>query len=541
MTRWAFAIDNRACIGCHACSTACKSENRVPLGVHRTWVKSVEVGAYPDVRRQFQVTRCNHCDDPPCARICPTSAMYRRPDGIVEFDGDACIGCKACLQACPYDAIYVDPETQTAAKCHFCGHRLELGLEPACVVVCPEHAILAGDLDDPNTEISRVLATTKTSVRRPEQGTSPHVFYIEGSAVSLQPAAAGAARAVEVAGGGAGGFAWTERHDERPGGVGVGAGGGGGPLRIGGRRASELAQVVWTAQHEIPWGWPVPAYLVTKALGAGILSVLAALWMPGGEGVPFHRGTALAAGLLALLALAVTAGLLVWDLERPERFLLILRRPNWRSWLARGAVVLTAASGLGAGWWGLEWLGPGLVPGLAEALRPWAMGALLPVSVLASAYTGFLFGQAEGRDLWQSPLLPLQLVLRAAGLGGAAAAALAIALGAPAALVEATRLAAILGLGGELAVLVLAELPTRPATDAAAAAAHALHWGRHARRFWLGGVGLGLLLPLMWLLLAQGATAAAGLAAALAAVCAGAGLYLREAAFVRAAQEVPNS
>jgi Fe-S-cluster-containing dehydrogenase component len=91
-------------------STACKSENEVPLGVYRTWVKYVETGAYPDTRRHFQVTRCNHCANPPCVRICPTQAMYQRADGIVEFDNSVCIGCKACMQACPYDAIYIDPE-----------------------------------------------------------------------------------------------------------------------------------------------------------------------------------------------------------------------------------------------------------------------------------------------------------------------------------------------------------------------------------------------------------------------------------------------
>ncbi|MEZ4337715.1 MAG: 4Fe-4S dicluster domain-containing protein [Sandaracinaceae bacterium] len=184
-----FVIDNRSCIGCHACSTACKSENEVPLGVSRTWVKYTETGAFPDTQRHFQVTRCNHCANPPCARICPTGAMYQRDDGIVEFNKDACIGCKACMQACPYDAIYVDPETHTAAKCHFCSHRVEIGLEPACAVVCPTHAIIAGDLDDPESEISKVIARQKVSVRKPEQGTAPKVFYIDGAAVNLVPTA----------------------------------------------------------------------------------------------------------------------------------------------------------------------------------------------------------------------------------------------------------------------------------------------------------------------------------------------------------------
>ena len=125
---YGFLIDNRKCIGCHACSTACKSENEVPVGVNRTWVKYTEKGVFPNTRRYFQVTRCNHCANPPCVRICPVTAMYQRQDGIVEFDPTRCIGCKACMQACPYDAIYIDPDTHTAAKCHYCAHRTDVGL-----------------------------------------------------------------------------------------------------------------------------------------------------------------------------------------------------------------------------------------------------------------------------------------------------------------------------------------------------------------------------------------------------------------------------
>src|SRR5215468_3973477 len=184
---YAFLIDNRKCIGCHACSTACKSENEVPLGVNRTWVKYVEKGRFPHTRRYFQVTRCNHCAKPPCVPICPTTAMFQRADGIVEFDSQRCIGCKACLQACPYDAIYVDPDSGTAAKCHFCAHRVEQKLEPACVIVCPVQAIIAGDMDDSGSEIARLLSTERVAVRKPEQGTRPKLFYIEAEESALLP------------------------------------------------------------------------------------------------------------------------------------------------------------------------------------------------------------------------------------------------------------------------------------------------------------------------------------------------------------------
>lgn len=187
MTNYGFVIDGRTCIGCHACSVACKMENEVPLGVYRTWVKYVESGAFPNTRRYFQVTRCNHCANPPCVRICPVTAMYQRADGIVEFDPAVCIGCKACLQACPYDAIYMDPETHSAAKCHYCAHRTDIGLEPACVIVCPTRSIIAGDLDDPYSAISRVVAREAVTVRKPEQGTAPKVFYVDGDQASLTP------------------------------------------------------------------------------------------------------------------------------------------------------------------------------------------------------------------------------------------------------------------------------------------------------------------------------------------------------------------
>ena len=185
--RYGFVIDHRKCIGCHACTVACKEENRVPLGSFRTWVKYVEKGTFPDTRRYFSVLRCNHCDDAPCVTICPTVALYRRSDGIVDFDSRRCIGCKSCMQACPYDALYIDPSTNTAAKCHYCAHRIEVGLEPACVVVCPERAIIAGDLDDPRTEIARLVARENVEVRKAEQGTRPKVFYVGADSSTLTP------------------------------------------------------------------------------------------------------------------------------------------------------------------------------------------------------------------------------------------------------------------------------------------------------------------------------------------------------------------
>ena len=188
--RYGFAIDQRTCIGCHACTVACKTEHQIPLGQFRTWVKYVDKGGYPATSRDFAVLRCNHCTDAPCVTVCPTKSLFKRDDGIVDFDSERCIGCKSCMQACPYDAIYIDEDTHTAAKCNFCAHRVDQGLEPSCVVVCPTHSIWVGDLDDPTTGISRLLSSHPSTVRAPEQNTRPNVFYIGADPSVLDPLAA---------------------------------------------------------------------------------------------------------------------------------------------------------------------------------------------------------------------------------------------------------------------------------------------------------------------------------------------------------------
>ncbi|MEE2829564.1 MAG: 4Fe-4S dicluster domain-containing protein, partial [Myxococcota bacterium] len=491
-----FVIDNRSCIGCHACSTACKSENEVPLGVYRTWVKYTETGAWPDPQRHFQVTRCNHCSNPPCARICPTAAMYQRSDGIVEFDASACIGCKACLQACPYDAIYIDPETRTAAKCHYCSHRTDRGLEPACVVVCPTHAIISGDMDDPNSEISGVLSREKVTVRKPEQGTAPKLFYIEGSAVSMHPTAAardegsflwadvrdgaGQVRAVEPS-------PPPSLHDEdrrsEPRAAQSQGHPGGGPIVFGGRKAEHMVQVSYNAQHKVPWHWPVPAYLVTKAIAAGVLLLLGIAWL---SGLPFHAPLAQAGAAISLTFLGVTTLLLVLDLEKPLRFLYILLRPQWRSWLTRGAVILIGTTLLTAGWLGLEWAaGQGwLEPSLAALVRPWLLGGGVIAGLGTAMYTAFLFGQAEGRDLWQNPLLPIHLVAQAFLAGAASLILLGVFLPFPDEISSFLQAAFVLSVVVDLGLLVFGELGMPQASEVAARAAHAIHAGKYSGLFW---------------------------------------------------------
>jgi len=177
--QYAMVIDARRCYGVHACTVACKAEFKVPLGENRSWVEEVEKGTYPDVTRNFLPRLCNHCTKPNCVSVCPTGATWKREeDGIVVIDKDICIGCKYCVQACPYDVRFVNEDTGTADKCDFCIHRVSQGLEPACVEACPSRARIFGDINDPESEVSRLIAENPVTVLRPEKGTEPNVYYI---------------------------------------------------------------------------------------------------------------------------------------------------------------------------------------------------------------------------------------------------------------------------------------------------------------------------------------------------------------------------
>jgi tetrathionate reductase subunit B len=176
---YAMVIDTRKCTGCHACTVACKAEFDVPLGVHRSWVEYVEKGDYPNVSRSFLPRLCNQCSEPQCVSVCPTGATYKRKeDGIVVVEPDICIGCKYCIQACPYDARYINPRTGTADKCDFCQHRVSQGLVPSCVNTCQGRARIFGDMNDPESEVAKLIRTQPVTVLRREMGTEPNVYYI---------------------------------------------------------------------------------------------------------------------------------------------------------------------------------------------------------------------------------------------------------------------------------------------------------------------------------------------------------------------------
>jgi Fe-S-cluster-containing dehydrogenase component len=178
MARFGMAIDTRKCVGCMDCVVACRTENGVHDGYCRDWVVTDVRGEFPALSMEIRSERCNHCDNPPCVSCCPTGASHVEPVGrTVQATANLCMGCKACVSACPYGARYVHPDGY-ADKCTFCAHRTREGRDPACVSVCPAHAMTFGDLDDPASAISRLMRSRRSRALLPEAGTRPRVFYL---------------------------------------------------------------------------------------------------------------------------------------------------------------------------------------------------------------------------------------------------------------------------------------------------------------------------------------------------------------------------
>ncbi len=537
--KYAFVIDQRKCIGCHACTVACKAEHDVPIGVYRTWVKYIEKGVFPNTRRYFLVNRCNHCDDAPCVAICPTKALYKRSDGIVDFDAARCIGCKSCMQACPYDALYIDPSSNTAAKCNYCAHRTEIGLEPACVVVCPEQAIIAGDMHNPNTRIANIIAREPVRVRKPEQGTGPNVYYLGADEAAINPEAA---------------FEdlphmnmWStilKPHHENEAAIDMGkslrrpaqlrALKAYRPLETERREPGEAHVVYDAPRNTAPWGWRVSAYLGTKAVAAGVMIVAALAVALYGLSGPLNALLGIGAPVIGGLFTSITLVLLIADLKRPDRALFLLTKGNPTSWLVWGGYILGLFGLVEAAWFGAALLGSG------TALR-WLLlpGALLGLA--AAGYSAFLFGQAEGRDFWQSPLLLPVLIVQAIMAGAATLGLLAWVLD-----VESnvgTLLTGVLLAAVTLhMLLVLFEVFGPHSNSHVAAAARYMSRGPLRGTFWGLCIGVGSLIPLVLLcsaLLAPGeASHALRGGAGLLAL---AGLFAYEHCFVVAGQSVPLS
>jgi len=443
--------------------------------------------------------RCNHCDDAPCTTICPVTALYRREDGIIDFDNDRCIGCKACTQACPYDALYIDPNTKTAAKCNYCTHRVDKGIEPACVVVCPEHAIISGDMDNPASEISQMLAENTFEVRKAEKGTKPKVFYLNAQPESLTPTAS----AKEAT------YLWGSQEE------GVGHNAKKGTEGIGEFKKAkaegitglddfkENARTAYdTPDKGILWGWEVPAYLMTKGIASGTYLVHLILWGLG------HREPELlfAVSLICMFFLAATGILLILDMDRPDRFLNVLFRPQWKSWLVKGAYTIMGYGAL---------LGVNLLIAFSESQALiWAIMLITGAfALLTGIYTAFLFAQARGRDYWQSPMLPYHMLSHVLMLG----ASTLIILGTINHLFL-DGFFKVLSLLGQDSIVYLVLLITtaiclvlqvlepimKHSSHDSQLAARMMFKGRYRMHYWLGSVLIGCLIPIGLLILAEG-------------------------------------
>ncbi len=178
MARYGLVVDLTKCVGCLSCTVACQAQWELDPEERWLRVEIEEEGTYPSVTQRFVPINCMHCDNPPCVRVCPTAAMYKRKDGIVLMYEDRCIGCKYCVIACPYQARIWNEERGTPGKCRLCNVRIEKGVLPACVLGCPSGARYFGDFDDPNSEVSRLRVLKKAKPLRPDLQTGPNVFYV---------------------------------------------------------------------------------------------------------------------------------------------------------------------------------------------------------------------------------------------------------------------------------------------------------------------------------------------------------------------------
>ena len=438
------------------------------------------------------------------------------------------------MQACPYDPLYIHPDSGTAEKCNFCAHRVEKELEPPCATVCPTEAIVVGHMDDKESRVSRLIATKQVSVRKPEKGTMPKVFYIEGEPAGLIPGVTDPS----------GGYMWADRpgvemptdnrtlttplpspskkstpsHDAQPiptppvpdaqpiptspvpdapiptpptswlgtdlppaaaaQALAAAAVQSHTDFYSGAWAGLSSARTVYDVAHaENPWGWKVSAYLWTKSIAAGAF-VMAALapWI----GLD-NATTNIVAPLIGLVFLALTGVLLVADLKKPARFWTILTRPNWDSWLARGAFIIAVFGALATAWTVtvlLDRFGGG-----SGALQTWLRWPVMSTALATAGYSGYLFAQAKARDFWQSPLLPLHLSVQAVAAG---AAALVLTLSHSPDHSHELPFVLVGALGLHLAFIVFGEVTVAHATRDGARAAHAMVRGRYARGFWAG-------------------------------------------------------
>jgi formate-dependent nitrite reductase membrane component NrfD len=413
------------------------------------------------------------------------------------------------MQACPYDALYIDPNNNTAAKCNFCAHRVEKRLEPACVIVCPTQAILAGDLDNPGSKVSRIVANKKVSVRKPQKGTKPKLFYVGIEGDLLEPTRISREDTY---------FA-SDRRD-------------GSPTNASdvNNLAGALAREVYDVPHPAPWGWKIAAYLWTKAIAAGVLLVAAILLnFSGAIAGPLFN---IVCPAIALAGLGITSALLVFDLKRPDRFFYLITKPNFRSWLVIGTYFLIGYGALATAW---------LLCGIFASSVPRVLQWFAAVFAIASAcYSAFLFAQARGRDLWQSPLFLWHLLVQALAAGSATILIAGITMQSGSEVLSPAALVLLISLIVSLAMNV-GEIALPHVSEDVRIATQVLLNGRLSGRFWGLVIGAGLIAPIILTALGLASLIPRPAFAVVAAVLALVGLWWFEELWVKAGQSAPLS
>jgi len=386
MTRWAMVADLERCVGCQTCTAACRHANATSPAVQWRKVLDIEAGSFPNVNRTFVPVGCQHCADPPCMHVCPSTATRQRPDGIVTIDYDICIGCAYCDVACPYQArfkvtkedfAYREGAMQNeleredlarlgvAQKCTFCSDRIDFGIangltpgsdpraSPACVNACIADALHFGDLDDANSNVSRLLRSHKNFRMHAELSTEPGFYYLYDKAA--------AAPAPDI------------------------------PPALADARAGRIRSRGVEPWHQKHWDWKAAANFLCGGAGTGLLGAVAAVGL---SGTPV-----LLPGLVALALVACGLGMLMFKIGRPLRFLYVMRQPR-RSWMTREA-----------------WVAAVLFPLAFAALWFGSRTALATAAVLGLIFLfcqGMILEQSKGIPAWRNPrVIPL---LMATGL-----------------------------------------------------------------------------------------------------------------------------
>ncbi|MGQ0681683.1 DmsC/YnfH family molybdoenzyme membrane anchor subunit [Bradyrhizobium sp.] len=382
MTRWAMIADLERCVGCQTCTAACKHANATSPAVQWRKVLDVEAGSYPDVSRSYVPVGCQHCEDPPCMHVCPSTATRKRADGIVTIDYDVCIGCAYCDVACPYQARFkVDaadfaygPGRQmqneaeredparigVAQKCTFCSDRIDFGLEngltpgvdpratPACANACIASALQFGDLDDPSSNVSMLLKQHKHFRMHEEIGTGPGFYYLYEHAGALI----------------------VDGDRDEP------------PVPTTPSRLRSRGVEPWHQKH---WDWKAAGNFLTGGIGPGLFA--------GAAVAAVTVGPPALLGLLAMALIGVGLLLVVMKIGRPLRAYSVLRQPQ-RSWMSREA------------WVAMAFFPVALAAVWTENIALWLVAAVLALTFLLCQ--GMILREAKGIPAWrEARIVPL--------------------------------------------------------------------------------------------------------------------------------------